>query len=233
MVGVVASVVVLTPWVAFNLSRFDHTVLLSENIGGTVATSNCDAVYYGRLLGYWSYQCGQDILTAHHIGPYAFNGAADRDQFNGGLKYIEAHKGRVPVVVAARVGRITDLFHARQQAHLDVYLENTTSWVSFAGLYTFYPMALLAVAGAVVMRRRRTARVPAAGAGALGARHRRAVLRGHPVPGHRRGGAVPAGRRRARRRARRAGPGPRTRSRCGIGRVQDGAPGSAMAGTDR
>ena len=152
--------VVLTPWVAFNLSRFDHTVLLSENIGGTLATSNCDTVYYGRLLGYWNYQCGQDILTAHHIGPYAFNGAADRDQFNGGLKYIEAHKGRVPVVVAARIGRITDLFHARQQAHLDVYLENTTSWVSFAGLYTFYPVALLAVVGAVVLRRRRTAVFP-------------------------------------------------------------------------
>jgi 4-amino-4-deoxy-L-arabinose transferase-like glycosyltransferase len=160
VVGVAACVAVLTPWVAYNLSRFDHTVLLSENIGGTLATSNCHTVYYGRLMGYWDYQCGQDILTAHHIGPYAFNGAADRDQFNGGMKYIEAHKGRVPVVVVARIGRITDLFHPRQQAHLDVYLENTTSWVSFAGLYAFYPMALLAVAGAVVIRRRRTALFP-------------------------------------------------------------------------
>ncbi len=160
VVGSAACVVVLAPWVTFNLARFDHTVLLSENIGGTVATSNCDTVYYGRLLGYWSYQCGQDILTAHHIGPFAFNGAADRDQFNGGVKYIEAHEGRVPVVVAARVGRIADLFHARQQAHLDVYLENTTSWVAFWGVYTFYPMALLAVVGAVVLRRRRTVVFP-------------------------------------------------------------------------
>ena len=68
-------------------------------------------------------------------------------EFNGGLTYIEAHEGRVPVVVAARVGRITGLFHPRQKAHLDVYLENTTPWVSYCGLYTFYPMALLAVAG--------------------------------------------------------------------------------------
>ena len=160
VVGVVASVVVLTPWVAFNLARFDHTVLLSENIGGTLATSNCQQVYYGPLIGYWFYPCGQDILTAHHIGPYSFNGAADRDQFNGAMTYIKAHKGRLPVVVAARVGRITDLFHARQEAHLDVYLENTTSWVAFSGVYTFYPMALLAVAGAVVLRRRRTAVFP-------------------------------------------------------------------------
>ena len=62
-------VLVLTPWVAFNLARFDHTVLLSENIGGTLATSNCDQVYYGQLIGYWYYPCGQAILDAHHIGP--------------------------------------------------------------------------------------------------------------------------------------------------------------------
>jgi MYXO-CTERM domain-containing protein len=155
ILGVAASVAVLTPWVAFNLARFDHTVLLSENIGGTLATSNCQQVYYGQLIGYWYYPCGQDILDRHHIGPYAFNGAADRDQFNGALTYIRAHKGRLPVVMAARVGRITGLFRPRQEAHLDVYLENTTQWVSTWGLYTYYPMALLAVAGAVVLRRRR------------------------------------------------------------------------------
>ena len=160
ILGVAASVAVMTPWVAFNLARFDHTVLLSENIGGTLATSNCQQVYYGQLLGYWYYPCGQDILDRHHIGPYAFNGAADRDQFNGALTYIRAHRGRLPVVMAARVGRITGLFRPRQEAHLDVYLENTTQWVSTWGLYTYYPMALLAVAGAVVLRRRREAVFP-------------------------------------------------------------------------
>jgi len=155
VVGVAATVLVLAPWVAFNLARFDHTVLLSENIGGTLATSNCQQVYQGELIGYWYYPCGQAILDAHHIGPYAFNGAADRDQFNGALTYIKAHKGRVPVVMAARVGRITGLFRPRQEAHLDVYLENTTQWVSTWGLYSYYPMAVLAIVGAVVLRRRR------------------------------------------------------------------------------
>ena len=64
--------------------------------------------------------------------------------------------------MAARLGRITGLFRPRQEAHLDVYLENTTSWVSTCGLYTYYPMALLAVAGGVVLRRRREAGLPAA-----------------------------------------------------------------------
>ncbi len=202
VLGVAACVAVLTPWVAFNLGRFDHTVLLSENIGGTLATSNCDAVYYGRLMGYWDYQCGQAILTAHHIGPYAFNGAADRDQFNGGLKYIEAHKGRVPVVVAARIGRITDLFHPRQQAHLDVYLENTT----LVGLLR-RALHLLPDGAAGGGRRRGDPPSTRPCCSRCWRRSssvlvdRRALLRGHPVPGHRRRGDLPAGRGRRRCRA--------------------------------
>jgi len=160
VVGLGAVVVVLAPWIVFNLARFDHTVLLSENLGGTLATSNCQQTYYGDLLGYWFYPCGQAILDQHGIGPYAFNGAADRDQFNGALDFMRAHEGRIPVVIAARVGRITGLFRPRQEAHLDVYLENTTPWVANWGLYTYYPMALLAVGGAVVLRRRREAVFP-------------------------------------------------------------------------
>jgi len=160
VIGLGAVAVVLAPWVVFNMVRFDHTVLLSENLGGTLATSNCRQVYYGDLIGYWFYPCGQAILDQHGIGPYAFNGAADRDQFNGALDYMRAHEARIPVVIAARVGRITGLFRPRQEAHLDVYLENTTPWVANWGLYTYYPMALLSVVGAIVLRRRREAVFP-------------------------------------------------------------------------
>ncbi len=111
VVGLGATALVLAPWVGGNLVRFDHTVILSENLGGTLATSNCDQTYYGPLIGYWYYPCGQAILDRHGIGPYAFNGAADRLQREGAIDYMRAHKGRIPVVVAARVGRITDLFH--------------------------------------------------------------------------------------------------------------------------
>ena len=62
--GWLATLVVLAPWVGpSSLARFDHTeVLLSENLGGTLATSNCQQVYYGNLIGYWYYPCGQAIL---------------------------------------------------------------------------------------------------------------------------------------------------------------------------
>ena len=125
----------------FNLVRFDHPVFLSENLGGTLATSNCDAVYYGDQVGYWNYFCGQRILEEHGIGPYEFQGASDRILRQEAFRYISDHKSRVPVVVAARVGRITGLYQPRQEAQLDVYLENTEQWVSDSGLVAYYLMA--------------------------------------------------------------------------------------------
>jgi 4-amino-4-deoxy-L-arabinose transferase-like glycosyltransferase len=152
VVGLAAFATVLAPWVAFNMARFDHTVLMSQNVGGTLATSNCDYVYYGRLIGYWNYQCGVHYLTDRHIN--GLNGAADRAEFNGGMAYIKSHLGRVPLVMAARVGRISGVFKPRENAQLDVYLEYTTPWVSYWGMYLYYPVALLAVVGGVILRRR-------------------------------------------------------------------------------
>ena len=42
---------VLAPWVAFNVGRFDRTVILSTNDGTTLRASNCDAAYEGRAIG--------------------------------------------------------------------------------------------------------------------------------------------------------------------------------------
>jgi 4-amino-4-deoxy-L-arabinose transferase-like glycosyltransferase len=151
-IGLVSCGLVIAPWVGFNLVRFDHTVLLSQNVGGTMATANCRRVYYGELIGYWYFPCGTTILNAHHLD--ALDSRADSTMFNGAVKYVEQHKARVPLVVAARLGRITGLFKPASTAQLDVFLENATPWVSTAGLWTYYPMALLAIAGGFVLRRR-------------------------------------------------------------------------------
>lgn len=159
-VGAVGFLAVVGPWVVFNLVRFDHPVVLSENLGGTLATSNCDEVYYGDKLGFWHYPCGDRILVSHGIGPYEFKGASDRYLRQDAIAYIRSHAGRVPVVIAARVGRITGVFRPRQEASFDVYLENFPKWVSDLGLWTYYPMVLAAMIGGVVLRRRREAVFP-------------------------------------------------------------------------
>jgi len=159
-IGALGFLAVVGPWVVFNLVRFDHTVVLSENLGGTLATSNCDEVYYGDKLGFWHYPCGDQILANHGIGPYEFKGASDRYLRQDAIAYIRSHASRVPVVIAARVGRITGVFRPRQQASFDIYLENFPKWVSDLGLWTYYPMVVGAVIGGVILRRRREAVFP-------------------------------------------------------------------------
>lgn len=159
-IGAVAFTAVVGPWIVFNMVRFDHPVFLSENLGGTLATSNCDDVYYGDQIGYWNYFCGLRILDEHDIGPYAFKGASDRILRQEAFSYIGDHRSRVPVVVAARVGRITGLYKPQQEAQLDVYLENTEQWVSDLGFWSYFFVAGTAAAGAVVLRRRGDAVFP-------------------------------------------------------------------------
>ena len=43
--------VLVAPWVGWNLHRFDKPVYLSSNIGLALAGSNCDPVYSGGGIG--------------------------------------------------------------------------------------------------------------------------------------------------------------------------------------
>jgi len=76
----------ILPWVAFNLTRFEHPVLLSNGAGSVVMTSNCDSwvpkddpvdpgmyrgTYHGTYVGYWSIFCtgGLDARLDHFYSP--------------------------------------------------------------------------------------------------------------------------------------------------------------------
>jgi 4-amino-4-deoxy-L-arabinose transferase-like glycosyltransferase len=144
-----ATVVVLAPWVGYNLTRFKHPVLLSTGYEVTLLTASCDTTYYGPLLGYWSQDCG--IVTPPRDDQSQRALAYRRAAFD----YIGNHKERVPIVVAARWGRITGLFRPTQQVRLDYVVEGRERWVAWSSLGMFYVIASLAIAGAVVLRRRR------------------------------------------------------------------------------
>ena len=159
-VAALACFAAVAPWLAFNLARFDHAVLFTDNLGGTLAVANCDRAYYGPNTGYWDYTCGADTLDRNGIGPYEPGGRTDRIFRTDALAYIRAHESRLPVVVAARLGRITGTFRPSQQMHLDIFLENTTGWVAQSGTLTYYLVVASAIAGGVVLRRRRRAVYP-------------------------------------------------------------------------
>jgi hypothetical protein len=71
------------------------------------------------------------------------------------LEYIGNHKSRLPYVILARWGRITGLYKPLQQVRLDVFPEGRSLWVARGAMASWYIVAPLAIAGALVLRRRR------------------------------------------------------------------------------
>ncbi len=127
---------VVVPWVVFNMIRFDHPVHpLGEprRHPGHVELRRRSTTATRSATG--TTPAGTRILDEHGIGPLEFaRRCRPRSCARRPSTTCSAHKGRVPIVVAARLGRITGLYQPAQSAHLDVYLENTEQWVVDLGL---------------------------------------------------------------------------------------------------
>ena len=150
--GVMAlvSIIVMGPWVVRNLTTFEEPTLFGSSFGIILAYGNCDATYHGSHLGYWDDSC-----SLKDYSPKLEESVVDKLARQKGLDYIEAHKGRVPVVVAARVGRLWEVFRPTQNVQLDEDIEQRGHVTSWAILVSFYLLMPFAIAGLVIMRRRR------------------------------------------------------------------------------
>jgi 4-amino-4-deoxy-L-arabinose transferase-like glycosyltransferase len=154
----VAVVMAVGPWVGFNLARFEHPVLLSTGFEPTILGTNCDETYYGRLFGYFSIACERPARIQYKPDDDQSerNAISRRVAFD----YIGDHLDRVPAVVLARWGRVTGLYRVRQQLDLDQNVEGRERGVARAVLGSFYVVAALAIAGAVILHRRRATMFP-------------------------------------------------------------------------
>ncbi len=141
---------VIAPWVGYNLSRFNEPVFISSGLDPTVAVSNCDTVYYGPLLGYWSRPCIL-AMPVPRTGDVPAQEAAYRRL---AVQYIKTHKSRLPTVVAARVARTFALFHPVQQIKLDE-IETRELLFSEIGLAMYYVLLVGTAIGLWAMRRRK------------------------------------------------------------------------------
>jgi 4-amino-4-deoxy-L-arabinose transferase-like glycosyltransferase len=145
----VAALAAVGPWVAYNLSRFEEPVLLSAGLGITLRVANCESTYRGELLGFWDFSCAlREDLTG--VGDQSRQDAELRRR---ALAFVADHRDRLPVVVAARVGRLWGMYRPLQGARFDTG-EARELAVSWAGLAFLYPLTALSVAGAVLLRRR-------------------------------------------------------------------------------
>jgi hypothetical protein len=147
-VAIVATgIATLLPWSLYNLSRFAEPVLLSTNDGNTLLGANCDVTYYDDVGG-WDIRC----LGPLEPGPDASQ--RSRERRGAAFDYLSDHPGRLPVVVAARAGRLLDVYGVGSLITLDVG-EEKARWAVWAGIVTWWLLAIGAVAGWVALGRAR------------------------------------------------------------------------------
>jgi hypothetical protein len=147
--AVLASLVTLAPWLVRNTVTFKHPVYLSSQFDPTLAVANCDNTYYGASIGSWYFYCGSNLHP-----PPGDESVADQYYRHVATSYIGRHLSRLPVVVAARVGRTWGLYQPIGQIHIDT-IDGYELTVSQIHLFSYYALAVGAVAGAVILRRRR------------------------------------------------------------------------------
>jgi len=157
-VGVVAAVLpaaavfgaVLLPWVAFNLARFENPVLLTTNDGTTLLGANCDEAYAGASIGGWSVLCVWADPAYRDDEEPSVRSARQRSM---AMEYVKSHLSEVPEVVLARVGRTLDLHGLRDLVAQDVG-EERPEWAAWAGIVSFWTMAVASAFGARRLGRR-------------------------------------------------------------------------------
>lgn len=152
-VTVVATMLVIAPWFVRNLSRFEEPVPLAYGAGYVLKIGNCDPTYSGTMFGYW------DISCAYAGSLLPDKSVAEQKARAQAIDYISANRGRLPAVMAARVGRIWHLYRVEQGISFDVFFERRGRLPSELAVRAFYGAAVLAAAGAWALRRQRAALV--------------------------------------------------------------------------
>ena len=141
------------PWVAYNLHRYEKPVYLSVGADYSMAQGSCDQTYYGNLIGFFWLNCMGERLQGTDLALKDQSLGADHLRHET-LKYIRAHLGRTPIVVAARIGRVTGVFRPIQQANLESFIEGRERWLTNLAVVTWYPLALASICGVFILRRR-------------------------------------------------------------------------------
>jgi 4-amino-4-deoxy-L-arabinose transferase-like glycosyltransferase len=142
-----ATVVVVAPWVVRNWEVFGRPVL-SDNQGTLLAGSNCRRTYYGKDIGWFSVAC---VPAANASAAGASEAKHSASLTSRGLDYAGAHPGRAVLVAGVRLARVWGLYQPGRQA----IATGRRAWVQKVGVVVYYLVVLMAILGAVSLRRRR------------------------------------------------------------------------------
>jgi 4-amino-4-deoxy-L-arabinose transferase-like glycosyltransferase len=138
---VLGAIAVVGPWAVYNLIRFERPVLLTTNDGTTLLGANCDRTYYDEIGG-WDIRCLGAVRVADAVDP-SVRAEAWRD---AAVDYAADHWQRAPLVVAARLGRVVDVYAVGNSVQLDAG-EEKARIVVWAGVVAWWLLAVAAVVG--------------------------------------------------------------------------------------
>jgi 4-amino-4-deoxy-L-arabinose transferase-like glycosyltransferase len=144
-----AALLVVAPWVGFNLARFEKPTFISTNDGITLAGANCDEMYHGPGIGLWT--LGDCTGSLDRPGDQSQVSSQYRHK---AFDYIRHHKTRVPIVVLARVARTWSVYRPLDMVTFNAG-EDRERWVTRLGLVAYYPTLIAAIGGGLVLWRRR------------------------------------------------------------------------------
>ena len=111
-----------------------------------IAGANCAEMYSGPGIGAWVPACNTDHLPQDRDQSVVFEIVRHR-----GLTYMRDHLGRLPVVMAARVGREWEVFRPFQ----NIASDGRTDLLWTVSTPTFWVLAAVGGIGAVQLRRSR------------------------------------------------------------------------------
>lgn len=155
--AVAVALATMAPWAIYNSARLEHPVFLTTSLGWTLVAANCDEVYYGSHIGWWNYECAAGQLES--VGDVEDTSSLDLELRRRAIDYVQDHIDVVPAVVIAREGRTWGLFQPVQQAKFDS-IGGPTLDINLLGMGAYWLLMAAAVAGAIVLRRRRVPLFP-------------------------------------------------------------------------
>jgi hypothetical protein len=148
-VVVAGCLVLVLPWLARNWIAFDRPTAISTNEGGLLLGANCDRAYHGKFIGTWA--CFPNPPKSWGNNESEISERFRKQAFD----YIGDHAGRVPAVAGVRLLRTWEAWDPAGQAQLEAVISDRDLRVDEIGQGFFYVLAVLAIAGAVLLRRRR------------------------------------------------------------------------------
>jgi hypothetical protein len=154
VVAGVVMLVVLTPWVAFNYDRFDGRLVLTTELGQTLASSNNAETYYpGTDFGYQTVLPPKVEVTPAQA---ADEPVMDQIQRDNAIDYARSHWERLFVVLPLRVVWEWSLWRPSLVAQREV-LMGFPAWTGGVQAVSTWILLALGAAGLWVLRRRRIA----------------------------------------------------------------------------